>query len=69
MRRSYQISQGWELTPNFKTRYTGAFYDAYGESGSCRDLSYGARQSHSIDGRLQVELKHKTTLPSGLIGK
>lgn len=64
--RSYQIAPGWQLTPSFKTRYTGAFYDAYDESGSSQDLSYEARQSHSIDGRLQVELKHKTVLPSGL---
>jgi T5SS/PEP-CTERM-associated repeat protein len=64
--RSYQVAPGWQLTPSFKTRYTGAYYEGYDESGSSQDLSYGARQSHSIDGRLQVELKYKTVMPSGL---
>ncbi|CAI9416378.1 hypothetical protein ANOBCDAF_03706 [Pleomorphomonas sp. T1.2MG-36] len=64
--RSYQVAPGWQLTPSFKTRYTGAYYEGYDEDGSSQDLSYGARQSHSIDGRLQVELKYKTTMPSGL---
>ncbi|MCM5557698.1 autotransporter domain-containing protein [Pleomorphomonas sp. JP5] len=64
--RAYQLAPGWEMTPSFKTRYTGAFYEGYDESGSSQNLSYGSRQSHSIDGRLQVELKHKTTMPSGL---
>ena len=64
--RSYQVAPGWQLTPSFKTRYTGAYYESYDESGSSQNLSYGARQSHSIDGRLQVELKYKTVMPSGL---
>lgn len=64
--RGYQIAPEWELTPSFKARYTGAFYNGYDESGSSQNVSYDARQSHALDGRLQVELKRKLTLPSGL---
>jgi outer membrane autotransporter protein len=62
----YQIAPQWELTPSVKARYTGAFYEGYTESGSSQNVSYDAQQSHSLDGRLQLELKYKTTLPSGL---
>ena len=64
--RGYRIAPEWELTPSFKARYTGAFYEAYDESGSSQNISYDSRQSHALDGRLQVELKRKVTLPSGL---
>ncbi|MCM5557445.1 autotransporter domain-containing protein [Pleomorphomonas sp. JP5] len=63
---TYQIAPGWELTPSAKARYTGAFYDGYSESGSSQNVTYDARQSHTLDGRLQVELKRKLRLPSGL---
>lgn len=63
---AYHIAPEWELTPSFKARYTGAFYNAYDESGSSQNISYDARETHSLDGRLQVELKRKLTLPSGL---
>jgi len=65
--KAYQIAPEWELTPSFKARYTGAFYDGYSESGqSSQNLTYDSRQSHSVDGRLQIELKRKMTLGSGL---
>ena len=64
---TYEIAPEWELTPSIKARYTGAFYDGYSESGpSSQNLSYDSRQSHSIDGRLQIELKRKITLSSGV---
>lgn len=64
--RCYQIAPQWQLTPSFKARYTGAFYNAYDESGSSQNVSYDARDSHSVDGRLELELKHRMTLSSGL---
>ncbi|MBS1183526.1 MAG: autotransporter protein [Proteobacteria bacterium] len=63
---AYQIAPRWQLTPSAKIRYTGAFYDAYDESGSSQNVSYDARETHALDGRLQVELKHQMVLPSGL---
>ncbi len=64
--RGYQIAPRWQLTPSVKARYTGAFYDGYDEKGSSQNVSFDARQTHSLDGRLQVELKHQVALPSGL---
>lgn len=64
--RAYDIASQWQLTPSVKLRYTGAFYNGYDESGSSQNLSFDARQSHSLDGKLQVELKRKLTLSSGL---
>lgn len=63
---AYAIAPQWELRPIAKLRYTGAFYDAYGESGSSQNVSYDNTSTHSLDGRLQVELKHTMVLPSGL---
>ncbi len=64
--RAYDIASQWQLTPSLKFRYTGAFYNGYDESGSSQNLSFDERQTHSLDGKLQVELKRKLTLPSGL---
>lgn len=64
--RAYDIASQWQLTPSLKLRYTGAFYNGYDESGSSQNLSFDERQTHSLDGKLQVELKRKLTLPSGL---
>jgi hypothetical protein len=64
---TYAVAPGWELTPSAKIRYTGAFYESYSESGSTSQLlSYDSRQTHSLDGRVQLELKHKMVMSSGL---
>jgi hypothetical protein len=63
---TYALASRWEITPSAKLRYTGAFYDAYSESGSSQNVSYDSRETHSLDGRLQVELKHTMVLPTGL---
>lgn len=67
MSNTYAVAPGWELTPSAKIRYTGAFYESYSESGSTSQLlSYDSRQTHSLDGRVQLELKHKMVMSSGL---
>ncbi len=63
--RSYDIAPEWSLTPSARLRYVGAFYEDYTESGSSQNISYDSRDTHSLEGRLQMDLTRKTMLESG----
>lgn len=64
--KSQDIAPQWGLTQMVKARYTGAFYGSYDETGSSQNISYGARESHSIEARLQTDLTYHTNPSSGL---
>ncbi|PZU87675.1 MAG: hypothetical protein DI528_06485 [Shinella sp.] len=63
--KAFDIAPEWSLTPSVRLRYVGAFYDSYTESGSSQNLSYDDRETHSLEGRLQMDLTRRTTLQSG----
>lgn len=63
--KSYDVASGWKLTPNARLRYVGALYDDYDESGSSQNLSYGSHATHSLEGRMQLDLSRQTRLDSG----
>ncbi len=63
--KSYDVASGWSLTPSARLRYVGAFYEGYTESGSSQNISYDARDSHALEGRLQMDLTRRAMLESG----
>ncbi len=63
--KRYDVGSGWSLTPSARLRYVGAFYEGYTESGSSQNISYDARDTHAIEGRLQMDLTRRAMLESG----
>lgn len=63
--KSYDVASGWSLTPSARLRYVGAFYEGYTESGSSQNISYDARDTHALEGRLQMDLTRRAMLESG----
>lgn len=64
--RDYAFGNGWTVTPSIKARYTGAFYQGYDETGSNQNISYDARDTHALDGKLQVEVSRRFERADGL---
>lgn len=67
--REYRISPDLALTGRAKLRYTGAFYEGYQETGSSQNIDYASQESHSIDGRLELELAKTLVTSAGLPAK
>lgn len=63
--RRYDVASGWSLMPSARLRYVGAFYEGYTESGSSQNISYDARDTHALEGRLQMDLTRRAMLESG----
>lgn len=63
--KAFDIAPEWSLTPSARLRYVGAFYDDYTENGSSQNLSYNSSETHSLEGRLQMDLTRRTMLQSG----
>jgi outer membrane autotransporter protein len=68
LRKTYALSTDWTVAPSVRLRYVGAYYEGYAESGSLQDLDYDARDTHSLEGRLQVDLAHHFMTSAGGIG-
>ncbi len=60
--KRFEIAPQWAVTTGVQLRYVGAFYEGYTEHGSSQNLSYDSRQSHSVEGRLRMDLTHETTI-------
>lgn len=67
--REYRISPDLALTGRAKLRYTGAFFEGYQETGSSQNIDYASQESHSIDGRLELELAKTLVTSAGLPAK
>lgn len=63
--KSYALSSAWTATPSIRLRYTGVTYNAFTETGSTQNIAYDRRQSHALDGRVQLDLAHRYVLESG----
>lgn len=66
--RRYSIASDWTMTPSAGLRYVGAYYEGYDESGSSQNLSYAGRDSHSLEGRFQLEFSRHFAMEAGRKG-
>jgi len=54
--RSVALSPVWNLTPTLRGRYVGVFMPRYTETGSSQNVSYAAKDAHSLEQRLELKL-------------
>jgi len=61
------VADGLVFTPTGRLRYVGAFSDAYTESGSSQNVSYGRSVSQSFEEHLELRLTHNVKDDRGLV--
>ena len=64
-----RLSEGWSLTPSARLRYVGAFYEGFAEQGSSQNITYGSRDAHTLEGRMQLEATRRIVTASGTLLK
>ncbi len=64
--KKINLHDSWSLTSGAKVRYTGGFYQGYVEVGSTQNVSYGARQSHSLEGVISAKLTNVQNMANNL---
>ncbi|WP_171015773.1 autotransporter outer membrane beta-barrel domain-containing protein [Devosia sp. FKR38] len=62
----FELTDGWDVVPSVKLRYTGSFYDGYSETGSTQNVAYSDQSVHMFDERAQIKLTHTEQSDTGL---